>query len=387
MPGNQKKHSALAVGAAGLAALVLALWFFSSERVGPGRVPPPEVDHHPEAETVEAVVRTVIEWYDAVGTIIPRTQASIEAQIRATVTTVFVEAGETFAQGDLLVRLDDAQLQARLKQARQALQSATARGEQARQALSGAQAALEEAERGYQRIKRFHELEAATDQDLEQVRSRFLQAQAAVQRAREGLSAASADIGQAREMVREAEIFRGYSELTAPAEGEVLERLVDPGDMAMPGKPLLLLRTAQGLQIEATVRENLVSKVRLGDIRPVRLTTLNTTVDAVIDRINPLIDPRTRTFLVKADLPEIEGAFPGMYGKLMIPHGEMDVVMIPPVAVRRVGQLELVTVQTPEGWQRRFIKTGAMHDDRIEVLSGLAGGEILLIGEPGDNGR
>lgn len=387
MPDNQKKLSILVLIVAGLAALLLALWFFSGDRVGPGRVQPPKVDHRPEAETVVAIVRTVTEWYDAVGTIIPRTHASIEAQVGATVTAVQVEAGETFAQGDLLVRLDDAQQQAKLAQARQALQSVTGRREQARQVLHATEAVFEEAERAYLRVERFYEVEAATEQDLEQVRSRFLQARAAVQRAQEGLSTASADIGQAREMVREAEISRGYTELTAPADGEVLERLVDPGDMAMPGKPLLLLRTARGLQIEASVRENLVGKVRLGDIRPVRLTTLDITVDAVIDRIVPFIDPRTRTFLVKADLPEIEGAFPGMYGKLMIPHGEVDVVVIPPRAVRRVGQLELVTVQTPEGWQRRYIKTGGMYDDRIEVLAGLEGGEMLLIGEPDDDGR
>jgi HlyD family secretion protein len=387
MPEKQKKLFALVLVVAGLAALLLALWFFSGDRVPPGRVQPPEKDHRPEAETVEADVRTVTEWYDAVGTIIPRTRATVEAQVRATVTAVPVEAGETFAQGDLLVRLDDTQLKARSAQAHQSLQSATARREQARQGLHAAKAAFEEVEKAYQRIERFHELKAATEQDLEQIRSRFLQARAAVQHAQEGFSAASADIGQAREMVREAEIYKGYAQLTAPVDGEVLERLVDPGDMAMPGKPLLLLRTARGLQIEATVRENLVSKVRLGDIRPVRLTTLNTTVDAVIDRIVPFIDPRTRTFLVKADLPEIEGAFPGMYGKLMIPHGEVDVVVIPPRAVRRVGQLELVTVQTPEGWQRRYIKTGGMYDGLIEVLSGLQGGEKLLIGEPGDDGR
>jgi HlyD family secretion protein len=387
MADNRRKRSILVLVIAGLAALLLGLWFFSGDRVGPGRVQAPQVDPHPEAETVEAIIRTVTEWYDAVGTLIPRTHASIEAQVRATVTAVPVEAGDAFAQGDLLVRLDDAQLQAQLAQARQSLQSATARREQARQSLHAAQAAFEEAERANQRIERFYEVEAATEQDLEQVRSRFLQARAAVQRAQEGLSAAAADIGQAREMVREAEISRGYTEITAPVDGEVLERLVDPGDMAMPGKPLLLLRTARGLQIEATVRENLVGKVRLGDIRPVRLTTLDKTVDAVIDRIVPFIDPRTRTFLVKADLPEIEGAFPGMYGKLMIPHGEVDVVLIPPKAVRRVGQLELVTVKTPQGRQRRYIKTGGMYDDRIEVLAGLEGGEILLIGEPGDDGR
>ncbi len=387
MLDKQKILFALVLVVAGLAALLLTLWFFSGDRVPPGRVHPPEQDHRPEAETVEAVVRTVTEWYDAVGTIIPRTRASIEAQVRATVTAVPVKAGDTFAQGDLLVRLDDTHLQTQLAQAHQSLQSATARREQARQELHAAEAAFEEAEKAYRRIERFHELEAATEQDLEQVRSRFLQARAAVQRAQEGLSAAAADIGQAREIVREAEIYKGYTELTAPVDGEVLERLVDPGDMAMPGKPLLLLRTTRGLQIEATVRENLISKVQLGDIRPVRLTTLDTTVDAVIDRIVPFIDPRTRTFLVKADLPEIDGALPGMYGKLMIPHEEIDIVVIPPLTVRRVGQLELVTVQTPEGWQRRYIKTGGMYDDLVEVLSGLEGGEMLLIGEPNDDDR
>ena len=387
MADNQKKLFILVLIVAALAALVLALWLFSGDRVDPGHVQPQRVRQHPEAETVEAIVRTVTEWHDAVGTIIPRTHAGIEARVQATITEVLVEAGETFAQGDLLVRLDDAQLQARLAQARQSLQSATARREQARQVFHAAQAAFKEAEQAYRRIERFYEAEAATEQDLEQVRSRFLQARAAMQQAQEGLSAASSGIGQAREMVREAEISREYTELTAPVDGEVLQRLVDPGDMAMPGKPLLLLRTARGLQIEAIVRENLVGKVQLGDIRPVHLTTLDKTVDAVIDRIVPFIDPRTRTFVVKADLPEIEGAFPGMYGKLMIPHGEVDVVVIPPGAVRRVGQLELVTAKTPEGWQRRYIKSGGMHDDRIEVLAGLEGGELLLIGEPGGHGR
>jgi multidrug efflux pump subunit AcrA (membrane-fusion protein) len=76
-----------------------------------------------------------------------------------------------------------------------------------------------------------------------------------------------------------------------------------------------------------------------------------------------------------------------MYGKLMIPYAEASVVLIPRAAVQQVGQLELVTVQTEAGWQRRYIKTGDVYDDHIEVLSGLSGGEVVLLKEPAENGR
>jgi HlyD family secretion protein len=374
MRNRKKKIVAAGLIVVGVLLVLLLIRFFSGDRIGPGSVAPREAPGYPHAAAVaEAIERTVTESFGAVGTIIPRTQAHIEAQVAAQVTTVLVQVGETVDKGQTLVRLEDDRLSAQLSQARQSLQMASSQSEQARQAVHAAEAAFAEAESAYNRVKRFYDAQAATEQALEQARSRFLQARAGLQRAREGLAGAEAGMRQARDMVQEAQIALGYTQIQAPQAGKILRRMVDPGDMAMPGKPLLLLRTARGLQIEAAVRENLVGKVRLGDIRPVRLTTLETTVDAVIDRIVPFIDPQTRTFLVKAALPEIDGAFPGMYGKLMIPHGQVEVVVIPPGAVRRVGQLELVTVQTAEGWQRRSIKTGGMYDDRIEVLSGLEG--------------
>jgi len=117
------------------------------------------------------------------------------------------------------------------------------------------------------------------------------------------------------------------------------------------------------------------------------ITTLDRTVTAHVEEIIPYADPKTRTFLVKAILPEMEGIYPGMYGKLLIPFKTTEVVLIPPEAIHRIGQLEMVTVKKGEIREKRYIKTGKIHEGMVEILSGLSGNEILIIGEPANDGK
>lgn len=381
----KKKIYLFLVPAVVVAALVL--WWISGEEAGPDAVQPETSRIYPVSASAEAEVKTVTEWYDAVGTVVPRTQARIEPQVAAQVTDVYVHAGDLVQKGDLLVELEDERLRAKLSQTQQSLQSALSRREQARQAVNSAEAALAQADSSYKRIKNFYAAQAATEQELEQARSHFLQAKAALQRAQDGFSGAAAGIRLAEEMINEAEISMSYTRIEAPGDGVVLKRMVDPGDMAMPGKPVLSLRTAGGLQLEANVRESLINRIQPGDIRQVRLTTLGETVEAVIDEIVPFIDPQTRTFLVKADLPDVEGAYPGMYGKLLIPYREVPIILIPQRAVRQVGQLQLVVVKTADSRQQRHIKTGKIYGEKVEVLSGLSGGEVVLMEEPDIHGQ
>ena len=368
-----------------IAAGILLFWFFSKDDIPPGMTGPDKAPTAEAASTVPAKIETVTEWYDAVGTVQPRTQARIEAQVSSQVTDVRVNAGDMVESGELLVTLDDRQMQARLGQAMQSLQSAMARKEQARQAVNAAQAAFAEAESAYNRIKKFYASEAATEEDLEQVRSKYLQARAALKRAQDGLSGASAGVRMAEEMVREAKIGLGYTEITAPTEGEVLKRLVDPGDLAMPGKPLLALKTAGGLRLEAYVRESLIQQIQPGSKLRVALPTLQQKVASEVEELIPYADPQSRTFLVKTRLPDLAGLYPGMYGKLQIPYKQVELVLIPRNTVDKVGQLELVEVKTENGWARRHIKTGNIYGEQVEVLSGLSGDEILKIKEPGND--
>ena len=368
-----------------IAAVIFLVWAFSRDNISPGLLEPEKKQRANAAETVSANLETVTEWYDAVGTVQPRTQARIEAQVSGQVTDVRVNAGDKVSAEELLVILDDRQLQARLSQATQSLKTAIAQKQQALQAVNAAEAAYVEAESAYNRVKKFFSADAATEQDLEQARSRYLQAKAALKRTKDGLSGAAAGVRMAEEMVQEAKIGLGYTRVKAPAAGEVLKRLVDPGDLAMPGKPLLLLKTAGGLRLEAYVRESLVQKVHPGSTLRVELPTLQKTVESRVEELIPYADPQTRTFLVKSRLPDIPGLYPGMYGKLLIPYKQVEIVLIPRVAVSEVGQLELVRVKTAGGWERRYIKTGTIYGDQIEVLSGLSGDETLKIKEPGND--
>ena len=334
-------------------------------------------DVNKPATTEIIKTETITEWYEAVGTIRPRTESSIEAQVTAKIVDVKVRPGNKVGKGQLLVVLDNRQFAARLDQAKQARKSAVAGQNQAKQMVAAATAAFDQAESNFKRIKTYYQSKAATAQDLEKAESAYLQAKAEVERAKEALIGAEASIRQADEVVKEAEIALEYTRIKAQEDGEVLKRLVEPGDLALPGKPLIILQTAGALRLEAYVREGLIDKLKSDAKLRVSAGTLNEPVEATIDEIVPYADPQTRTFLVKASIPRIEGIYPGMFGKLLIPAAELEVVTVPEAAVRKIGQLELINVKEDNGWKMRYIKTGKKIGARVEVLSGLSENEIV----------
>ena len=328
-------------------------------------------------KTVKAVSEKVVRFYEAVGTIRPETEASIEAQISAQIKKVLVTPGAQVVKGQPLVVLNDQQYTSMLDRAKEGLSSSTARREQAKQGLEASKAALAQAEAAFKRTKKFFASQAATEQQMESAESAWKQARAGERNSVQALRGAESGIKQAEELVKQAEITLSYTIIKAPANGVVLKKTAEVGDIALPGRHLLLVRTNSLLRIEASVREGLISNIVIGQKLDVGIKNLDVTVKAVVDEIEPFADPQTRTFLVKAALPEIKGIYPGMYGKLLIPEKIEMAVTLPLAAVKTVGQLQYVNVKEKEHWQRRFITTGSNVGKRVEVLSGLSGNETI----------
>lgn len=365
-------------------AAFLLIFYTGKDRVEPGRIQT-EQDSGVRGKTVTATVIPVTDWYEAVGTIRPKTETQIEAQISAQVIRVTVSAGDIVKKDQILVELDSRQMDARLSQVREALKSSVLREQQAKQLYNAAVAAFKEVEANYQRIKNYVESQAATRQDLERSESRFYEAKAGLKRAEKAIEEASAGIRQAQDKVREVQVSQAYTNIRAPLNGKILKRLIEPGDLALPGKPVMLMKTSEELQIEAFVGEGMIKKITTGISLSCVIDAVDTTVTAKVTEIIPYADPQTRTFLVKAVLPFIDGIYPGMYAKLLIPWDTIDIVAIPPEAVRRIGQLEMVAVKVDNTWQMRFVKTGKRHDGLLEILSGLSGDEILMVGKQGND--
>ena len=385
-PSKLKK---VAVPLVGMAFLILLMLYMTGMFTG-GKIPPGIVDAKASAPapkaTATAVVEDIEEYYEAVGTVRPRTETQIEAQVSGRILQYYVSPGTQVQKGQVLIQLESSQLNAQVEEATQSLVSARAMHEQAKQALAQATAAFDEATKAYQRVKTYFASEAATQQDLERAESAYLQAQAGVRQAEDGIKAAQAGVVRAQKVVDQRQISQGYTQITASTDGEVVKRLAEKGDLAWPGKPLLVIQTRSQLRLEAVVREGLISHVRIGAPLEIAIDSMDLVIEGIVEEIVPSADPITRTFLVKVDLPQTQGMFPGMFGRLMIPASTRSVVAVPKSAIERTGQLEMVTVQEGGIWKKVFVKTGkALDADKVEVLSGLEGGEIIGV-RGGENG-
>jgi len=298
---------------------------------------------------------------------------------------VYVDAGQRVTQGKPLLDLDDRELAARLAEAKEGLAQARAARERAVQAKARGEAARVQARKRYERVQELFQAKAATDVEMEAAEAGFLEADAGVAEAEAAVAAGDAQIQMATQVVTQAEVALGYAKIEVPIDGVVSMKAVEEGDLAWPGKTLLEILDPSDLRLEAQVREGLISRVEDGTEFEIDLPALGKTLTGMVSEVCPTADPRSRTFRVRVEFDAVRGVHPGMFGRLRIPLEPREAVTVPSAAVRRAGQLESVIVDAGGGrWERRIVTTGrALTGDRVEVLSGLAGGET--VGLPGDD--
>jgi multidrug efflux pump subunit AcrA (membrane-fusion protein) len=150
--------------------------------------------------------------------------------------------------------------------------------------------------------------------------------------------------------------------------------------MAAPGQPVFFLDSPSLSEIHAVVSESLVGNLNVGQETEVRIDALDRTMKGEIREIVPQSDSATRTVQVKIGLPPGEDIVNGLFGRIYVPYGSYEALVIPARAVKEVGQLYLVNTLGPDGRPvRRFIKPGRARDSFVEVLSGLKEGEEVVV--------
>jgi RND family efflux transporter MFP subunit len=299
--------------------------------------------------TVRKITRPVTE--SAVGTIRAVHESTIGSKLLARVLEINLKAGQPIRGGDVLVRLDDTDLRAKLQQAKAAQAAAEAAREQA---------AVDE--------KRFAALvktNAVSRQQYEQTAT--------------ALRSTDAELNRTREAVKEAQAMLDWATVRSPIDGLVIDKRVEVGDTVTPGQTLVTLFDPKRMQMVASVRESLALQLRVGQDLGVRVDGLKKTCTGTVSEIVPQAQSASRTFQVKVTGPCPPGIYSGMFGRILVPLDEEQLLVIPRQAVRRVGQLELVDVVEQGRVIRRAIRTGRPVDDEIEVLSGLTEGEQVVL--------
>jgi membrane fusion protein, multidrug efflux system len=309
-------------------------------------------------DVVHEVTKDYIE--EAIGTLKASSRTVVSAKVLATISEITVSAGDQVLKGDVLVRLDSRDLEARLKRSEQE--------------MIAAMATRKEAESSYKRNANLVQQAVISQAEFDDSTRRV-----AVAKAQE--------LG-AEQAVNEAKTMLSFTTIKAPKAGRIVDRLVEPGDTATPGEPILVLYDATSLRLEAPVLEHLAIRLHTGDKLKVFVDALSREVDSTIDEIVPQADALSRSFLVKASVPRSDDLFEGMFGRLRIPAGQRRHLCLSTDAVQEVGQLTFVDVVTDgDHIEKRFIKTGRIGlPGRIEVLSGLKAGERVVLHETAASG-
>ena len=344
---------ALVLLAFAVAVILLVLWlagkFAPKVPATPTAVPARSADLKGNVEPVRLV--RLPRYESAVGTVRAVHETSIGSRLLARVMEVNLKAGQPVRTGDVLVRLDDTDLKAKLQQARAAAASIEA---------VRAQTAVEE-----KRYAQLLQSKAVSRQQYEQ---------AAV-----ALQSAEADSRRAQETVSEVQATLDWATIRSPIDGTIIDKKVDVGDMVTPGQMLVTLFDPQRMQLVASVRESLTHQLKEGQNIKVQIERLEKQCSGTISEIVPEAQSNSRTFQVKVTGPCPPGIYSGMFGRILIPLGEEEVLVIPGRAVQHVGQLQLVDVVQDDRVARRSIRTGRRLAADVEVLSGLREGEQVVV--------
>ena len=333
--------------------VVLMLWL--AGKFTP-KVPSTTETKRPQAQTIAGSVVKVrfirLPLYEtATGTIRSVHETTIASKLLARVVGVNLKAGQSVRAGEVLVQLDDTDLRARLQQAKAAVASADA----------------------------IHSQAVSDEKRSAQLRKTNVVSPQEYEKNVTAVTSSAAELLRAQETVKEMQAMLGWATVASPIDGIVTDKKIDVGDMVTPGQVLLTLFDPKQMQLVASVRESLTHQLQVGQKIGVKVDVLKKVCSGTISEIVPEAQSASRTFLVKVTGPCPAGIYTGMFGRIMIPLQEEQVLVIPRQAVRNVGQLELVVVLENGQASRRAVRTGRPIEDDVEVLSGLREGEEVVV--------
>jgi membrane fusion protein (multidrug efflux system) len=337
-----------------LAAASLALAACSS-----GRTAETEAPRGVAVRAVTVEQRDLPEEVVLTGTLRPRAQVHVVAEVAARLVRVAHGEGARVAKGEVLAVLDDTDY--RLADDR------------ARAALAVAEASRAHAQAEKERADNLLKTGGITDRD-------HLSAQVALQ-------VADASLAQARAEAAIAGQQLARTRVRAPFAGRVAKRLPDPGSMLAAGTPVFTVVDDSVLEFEAQVASKDLAKVKPGV--PVRLSIdalPGARVEGRVARVEPLVDERSRSFGVVVEVEGRPGLVGGLFARASARVGVVEgALVVPPAALVREGSdpASAAAFVVRQGKAEKVeVRLGVEAPDGIQVASGLVAGDLVVLDPP-----
>ncbi|MFZ2950046.1 MAG: efflux RND transporter periplasmic adaptor subunit, partial [Desulfuromonadaceae bacterium] len=249
--------------------------------------------------------------YTAVGSVVSDQRIDVASRLSGYIRQILVQEGDRVRRGQILARIDGADVEGGIRQGRAV--------------VGAAEAAFRDAQTDLERFQRLFEHGSISDNEIRKVRLKFDAAREALNQARAGFDTALSQ--------------RNYTEIKSPMDGVVVVRVKRAGDLAVPGAPILTLEAGHGLLFETFVAENHVAAITVGKPVEIGVDGLSSPLKGTVSRVVPSGDPVTRSYQVKITIPETAGLMPGMFGRAGFTVGESQSPIVPRRALIERGGL------------------------------------------------
>jgi RND family efflux transporter MFP subunit len=350
-----------------------------------------------EVTTAAAIKRELPRFFEATGSLAGDEQTDVAPQTSGKVVAVGVDIGSPVRRGQMLVRLDDAELKLRVEQAASQVAQAKAGIRQAEERIglrsgqafdpnrvaevAAARVEFDLAEKNLRRAEKlvesgdvsrsfYDEQRARRDQLRERYEVALAQARqnfAGVEVARSNVANAEAQLALARKNL-------SYANVPAPIDGFVTERSADLGEYVSPQEKVVTIVRTNPLRIRIDIPEQAISEVRVG--QSVSITTSawpDRNFSGRVARIAPNVSATSRTLTVEAEIENSSGALkPGQFATVRILQERADpAVLIPARAVVTEAGVSRAFVIKDGRAEQRVVQTGQTEGDLMEIKSGV----------------
>jgi len=345
----------------------------------------------PRVEVIEVTRSSPESELQLPGNIQALTEAPILARAEGYLQRRLVDIGDHVRAGQLLAEITAPEVDQQIRQANAALQQAQA-------ALDQSQANFEQgkANRDLARVtsERWNKLESqgiVSRQENDQYRTQYQAQEANVNALEKAVAAQRSNIAAAEANVARLQEIKGYLQVKAPFDGVITLRNVDVGALVNSGSTLLFrIAQTETLRTYLNVPQSNASFVHQGQMA--RLTVSNLpgrTFSGTVVRAANALDPTSRTMLVEVQVPNPTGALlPGMYAQVDLSRTRVAAPLLIPgdALIARAEGTQVALIRSDHTVHLQNIHVGRDYGDRLEVLSGLNEGD-MIVPNPGESAR
>jgi len=324
---------------------------------------------------------TVVSEVMGTGTLEARVEGTISAKISGRVTELFYDQGDRVTAGDLLVRLDDAELNQQVSIAEANVEAAQAAVVRLNTDKQRAAAIFDQARKSYDRIQSLIRENAVSPEEADKATEALVVAEAGVSRAEAAIAEGQKELVSAEKTLEYHRARLNDTEIHAPFDGLIVNRRREPGDVVVPGSSILTLISTEELWISAWVDETEMARLEAyQSARVVFRSQPEQSFAGSVSRLGREADRETREFIVDVRVLELPKNWAvGQRAEVYIQTDQIeDAVAIPAAFIVRNGDETSVFVAEEERVRRRSVSLGLRGHNSVEIRSGLQQGDVVI---------